>query len=557
MASYQERLGSFNQALSSTNEHIDRLKNTLQNPEVRENPVKLGLEVAGQVSGTVGGLTGVISRVRDGNVVRNVQKAFYDRIGQATNQIKNTTQGAGDALNKGVGSLKDIQTNAGNSLQSQTSQVAQNFKDAQQSAGSAVADAGKTATNSVQNVQTTASNTVSQSVDDAARSAVDGGLNARISNIPNAANPADEVSSIDRAINAKVNSTIGDSGRSALNNATPDLFKQRVAQVNDFDESNPLKLVGQQRLLQAKNNMANDAIARSKANIPAADGYDVSGAAVVKGAPATSAAPSAPNAVASTDASSGAASAGANQSSTVARSAAPTADASLPHGGNASVGTVADASKVTNAVGDTQAAGNAAQGAVADLGNSIAQKANALQLNLGQVPTQSGQGTVQGLTSSATASNPSGAAHTVAQAQQADAGQHANAQAPGSQTNNNTLPDNAATNADNAAKGAGTDASNLSGNASASAGANSAEDVGSGIKSALGVESTLDELAPDSGPLAPILEAGSLLATIGTGIASLFEPSEKKSTPAPAPTPIGLSVGANLKSNASQSVGAF
>ena len=32
MASYQQRLGYFNQAISSTNDHIDRIKNTLQNP---------------------------------------------------------------------------------------------------------------------------------------------------------------------------------------------------------------------------------------------------------------------------------------------------------------------------------------------------------------------------------------------------------------------------------------------------------------------------------------------------------------------------------------------
>lgn len=557
MASYQERLGAFNQALSSTNDHIDRIKQSLANPEVRENPVKLGLEVAGQVSGTVGGLTGVISRVRDGNVVRNVQKAFYNRLGQMTNQAKNTTQGAGDALNKGVGSLKDIQTNAGDTIQSQTSQTLQNFKDAQQSVGSAVADTGKAATNSVQNLQTTASNVTSSAVDDAARSAVDGGINSRIralTGLPN--RQLQDVQDIDKAINQKVNANLDSSGRQALNNATPDLFKQRVNQINSMDDSNPLKAVGQQRLLQAKNNMANDAIARNKAGQPAADAYDASGNAQLR--PTTSQpAPQATNATASSDASSGGASAGTNQSSTVASNAAPTADSALPHGGNASVGTTADAGTLVNPAGDIQGAGNAAQGAIADAGNSIAARGNALALKLGQVPNQANSGTVQGLTTSSTASNPAGNAHIVSQAQSADAGQHAAAQAPGSQTNNNILPGQTANNADNAAKTAGTDASNLSGNASASAGANSAEDAGSGIKTALGVESTLDELAPDTGPLAPILEAGSLLATIGTGIASLFEPSEKKKTPPPQPVPQSLSVGANLKSNASQSVGAF
>jgi len=556
MASYQERLGAFNQALSSTNDHIDRIKESLSNPEVRENPVKLGLEVAGQVSGTVGGLTGVISRVRDGNVVRNVQKAFYNRLGQMTNQAKNTAQGAGDALNKGVGSLKDIQTNAGDTIQSQTSQVLQNFKDAQQSVGSAVADTGKAATNSVQNLQTTASNVTSSDIDDAARSAVDGGINSRINNLSGGTNQLSDVQDIDKAINQKVNANLDSSGRQALNNATPDIFSQRVNQVNSMDDSNPLKAVGQQRLLQAKNNMANDAIARNKAGLSAADAYDASGNAQLR--PTNSqAAPQATNATASSDASSGGASAGTNQSSTVASNAAPTADSSLPHGGNASIGTSADTTTITSAQGDILSAGNLPGVASADAGQNIAQRANSLMLKLGQVPTQSGQGTIQGLTSASTAQNPSGQAHVVSQAQGADAGQHATAQAPGSQTNNNILPGQTANNADNAAKTAGTDASNLSGNAAASSGANSAEDAGSGIKTALGVESTLDELAPDTGPLAPILEAGSLLATIGTGIASLFEPSEKKSAPPPAPVPQSISVGANLKSNASQSIGAF
>ena len=546
MASYQERLGQFNQALNATNEHIDNIKNAVRNPEISENPVKLGLEVAGQVSGTVGGITGLVSRVRDGNVVRNVQKAFYNKLGQVVQGQKNTTQGIGDAL-QGVSG----------DVQSQVSQGLNNFKVAGQSLGAQVADTGKTASNSIQNIQSTASNLTQSTIGDAERNAVDGGINSRISNLSGGTNQLSDVQDIDKAINQKVNANLDSGGRQALNNATPDVFAQRVNQINNMDDSNPLKAVGQQRLLQAKNNMANDAIARSKAGQPPADAYDGMGNAQLK--PTTSApAQVASNPVASGD-TGGVASTGTNASTSVAQAPATQvmADANLPHGGTASIGTAADASKVVNPSGDILSAGNLPGVASADAGQGIAQRANSLMLKLGQVPTQSGQGTIQGLTSASTAQNPSAQSHMVTQAQGADASQHAAAQAPGNQTSNNSLPSNTANNADNAAKTAGTDASNLSGNASASAGANSAEDAGSGIKTALGVESTLDELAPDTGPLAPILEAGSLLATIGTGIASLFEPGEKKKTPPPAPAPQSVSVGANLKSNASQAVGAF
>jgi len=75
--------------------------------------------------------------------------------------------------------------------------------------------------------------------------------------------------------------------------------------------------------------------------------------------------------------------------------------------------------------------------------------------------------------------------------------------------------------------------------------------------SALGVEEGIDELAPETGPLAPILEVGGLLATLGTSIASLFEPQQEKKPAPPKPTPQTLSVGANLKADAQGAVGAF
>ena len=141
-------------------------------------------------------------------------------------------------------------------VQSQVSQGLNNFKVAGQSLGSQVADTGKTASNSIQNIQSTASNLTQSTIGDAERNAVDGGINSRISNLSGGTNQLSDVQSIDKAINQKVNANLDSGGRQALNNAAPDVFKQRVSQINAMDDSNPLKAVGQQRLLQAKNNMA-------------------------------------------------------------------------------------------------------------------------------------------------------------------------------------------------------------------------------------------------------------------------------------------------------------
>ena len=50
--SYSDRLNSFNTAMSSANEHIANMAATLKNPELQENPVRFGLDTAGQVLGT-------------------------------------------------------------------------------------------------------------------------------------------------------------------------------------------------------------------------------------------------------------------------------------------------------------------------------------------------------------------------------------------------------------------------------------------------------------------------------------------------------------------------
>jgi len=560
MSSYAERLGQFNNAVSATNQHVDAIKNALSNPELRDNPAKLGTELAGSVLGTTGGLVGIRNRIVGSNEQRGVANAFFNRLGSIGQAQKDTAAGIGDSLQSGLGSIKDAASNMGSSVADIVNQNLANARDAGQSVASQVADNGKAAANSVQNIRSGATN-APQSIGQSDLDAVDGGINTRIQNFPSTGNATTEANDINNSINSKISGSLNPTESQGLNNSISGQFSQRVNQVNAFDDSNPLKQTGQQRLLQAKNNIANDAIARKNAGLPPADSYDANGAAVSSGTQGGSAnTGQSGQANTQTADANGTASTGQNASQTVSSDTGGTADASLPHGGSASVGQPSDLNPIQTTAGDTTTVTQDAQQA----GQNIAQRAANLKLSVGQVPTQSSQGTVQGLTTASTSDSAAGQAHIVSQAQGADASQHATAQAPGSQTQPDPSAQSAGAQADaqqgaqdakNAMNTAGTDASSAINNA-ASSGAQAADDAGTGIKTALGVESTLDELAPETGPLGPILEAGSLLATLGTSIASLFE-KPKQSSPPPTPTPQTLSVGANLKSDASGSVGAF
>ena len=558
MSSYAERLGSFNNAVSATNQHIDTLKSALQNPELRDNPAKLGTELAGSVLGTTGGLIGVRNRLVDHITQRNFARAFYNKLGSTVSSQGNTARGIGDSLLSGLGSIKDQTRNMGSSIGDIVNQNLANVKDVGQSLASQVADTGKIATNSIQNIRSGATN-APQSVGQSDLDAVDNGINTRIQNFPSTGNATTEANNISNSINSKISSSLDATERQGLNNSVSGQFSQRVNQVNAFDDSNPLKQTGLQKLLQAKNNMANDAIARKNVGLPPADSYDSNGGAVSQGTQGGSSntGQSGQSNTQTSDAN-GSASVGDNATQSVAADTGGTSDTALPHNGSASIGQASDLNPiqttgedVTTAIQDTQNAGQ-----------NIIDRANNLKLMLGQVPNQSSQGTVQGLTTALTSESVSGKANIVSQAQGADAIQHATAQASGSQVQPDASAQSAGASADaqqganeanKAMNMAGTDASSLI--KSATTGAQSADDIGTGLTTALGVEGTLDELAPATGPLAPILEAGSLLATLGTSIASLFE-KPKQSTPQ-APPPQSLSVGANLKSDASGSVGAF
>ena len=559
MATYSERLGQFNQAIDATNQHVETLKNTLNNKELRENPYKMGTELAGQVLGTTGGLVGIRNRIVGDAEARRAQSAFFNRLGQVGNIQKDTSQGVGDALQKGLGSISDAQKSLASSINDFANQNLRNVRSAGQSVASQVADTGKTATNAVQNVRSGAVASANPAPSPESIAKADGGFSNRISNVSNSS----EANDLNRALNQKLSSNFSPSEISDIQSKLPQRLTNAVNTANDVGSRGDTlaQNVVQRQALNIKNNVINHSIAskQTTGNLP--DSFDSTGQGIyntpAKGASNLTSATSS----ASADAS-GIASTGSNASKTVATASGATPSSSLPHGGTASAGSATDLNPVSGLAGDTSTAGATTS---ADAGSAIAQKAQALKLQVGRIPASSGQGTIKGLTSASTADTSSGSAHLVSQAQGADTLQHSTAQAPGSQVTADAskLPAGASADAQQGAQatktamtGMGGDANSLL-TAGASKASTVADDAGKGIKTALGVEGTLDELAPEAGPLGPVLEAGSLLATLGTSIAGLFEKPKEEDTGPKGPTPQTLQIGANLKNDASGSVGAF
>ena len=428
--SYADRLNGFNQAVSSTNDHVKAMKDALNNPDIRENPVKLGLETAGQVTGTIGAVVGGVAQVRDGSVMRNVQKAFFDKLTQAKQA------GAPQSVIDGIQSrLEGVM--------------------------------GKAPTGSTPPSAPASSG--AQSADGGARGTPEA---------PSQAPPAS-----DPALDARPPPPSGTA--SAPEPAAPAAPAATVA-----DES---------ALIPKGDASAFTAQLPSKATQAAPAPSGTAGEAGIGGD--FPAAPAPPSAAAAADTASGGASAGA--------------------GSNV---------------------------------NSVARNT---------VPGDNLQPDLPGATTPNTG-NPSSDAHAVSQQQSSNATTHSNASDPSQQATSNLAPD--AQNQANSSA-AHSDPSNAAGESSITAdtnagstGANVADDAGAGLRTATKVEVGLDELAPDTGPLAPFIEVGSLLATLGTSIAGLFEKKDKTTAappPKPGAVPSSLAIGANLKQGAAGSVGAF
>lgn len=494
--------------MSSANEHIANMAATLKNPELQENPVRFGLDTAGQVLGTGEGLVRIRAAMKDGDVQRNVANAFYNKLGEVQNGVGSSAREA-------------LQNASGRAGQTLASASADSQSGVSSASARAVASRGAAPPTSAQ---------VNPSAADIA--AQDGGSASKISSFPQSVmQDADEANSINKGINSKINSALSGDERGALN----DTIRGSLGDFNSIDQMAPggARTQSFQNFLQAKNNIANDVLARKTGGLSPAQAYDATGKPIGQQtlSGVTTPKQSLPGQAAQADASGGAR-AGSNASRTVAQGE--------------------DLSQAINTLS----------------GGGIDARGAALNLQQGSIPGRGGQA-LQGLTT-----NPSQNAQNLSLAQHSNTAAAQNANGAGSQTGNagdSTIGGQAGTRQNQAAaagQSADNDAATTGGRAvssnTGSNAANGADEAGSsasrGLASALGTEETLDALAPDTGPLAPILEAGGLLATLGTGIASLFESPTKETTPkTTAPPPVTMSIGANLKNSSSSggSVGAF
>lgn len=438
--SYNERLSAFNNAVDTTNEHIKRVKDRLTNPELEANPVKQGLESAGQVAMTGAGLLQLKKGLEDKGLLRRGFKAIASRLG-------NRPQG------QGTGGQGTRQGETGESSGTK----------AGQSDGSGNADGARTDTG-------TGSRPAGET--EAGQAPPEGP----------SADTADLPSFEDLGITPR-----GGTTTTVTRGATP------RADVDADPFSSP-------RTLQQ--------------------------------------------------------SYGSSATKTTASSGDGVGDA-LPNRGLTGRATETDGA-TTGTAGDATDITRATQGGVEE-GQGVLSQARALA---GRVNNALG--------GSGTADSNAGQANMVSRAQQGNADAHAQAEDPSTQATRTNLDPNAESQASKGggANGGGAEepgagGSGAGGSGSGSAGAGVADEAeqgaSSGIKGALGVEEGLDETLGEVPVLGPILEAGSLLATLGTSIAGLFEPSEKKVTPkvAPGSLPKDVAVGANLKQDSSGAVGAY
>ncbi len=221
-----------------------------------------------------------------------------------------------------------------------------------------------------------------------------------------------------------------------------------------------------------------------------------------------------------------------------------------------------DASAVRTTAGTAEDISSAA-----NQGTSLAEQGqNALAAGRSVISGLSGQstpGTVAGIANAGTADSPAGAAHVASQAQTGNAIEHQRAQAPGNQAESGDLSAQQVNQAKQSGAAADSAATGNPGGGGAVNGSSSAaktgDETGNGISKALTGEETADEVLGDVPVIGTLLEGFSLLATLGTSIAGAFESNDKKTTPKvpPGGMPQTLSVGANLKQDHQQAVGAF
>ena len=84
MSQYASRLESFNSAVTSTQEHAKRIKDMLSNGEMKANPVKAGLEIAGQVTGTGSGVLALKRGLAEHGAIRKLGTGLVNKLTGST-----------------------------------------------------------------------------------------------------------------------------------------------------------------------------------------------------------------------------------------------------------------------------------------------------------------------------------------------------------------------------------------------------------------------------------------------------------------------------------------
>ena len=510
--SYTDRLEKFNEMLSSTNDHVNAIRDAATNFNP-DDPVGSGLSIATAASGGIGGIAGSVAGIqhyKDMKVMskRAIQKLVNATRGRASTGNTGATRNPGNPSNDGNGArAADNDGAAGRAQDPQPDPVRQDP------------------------------------------------VQDRIDNLSDNANPDAEANDINRAINAKADQ-LGADGRQTLSNAVRGAGRDNdLETANTFDEGSQLKTDFQKDFLSFKNKVANDAVDRAASGRTQASGYDSNGN------PTGDQPGPQPQADANNPAAAG--------DQNVVQQAPDGSGAPDPAGGND-----VDLAPDPNAppVQPTGGAGGAGdvvnpEGDVDDVGSVIQRGVSALRNLVGgqSVPGPAGDA-VQGLRVNPDQAQGANMVSRLQQgaADQAQAAQSGQANPNGQAARGADVPDDgiqpnpnpgeapaanagsAAADSEGAANGAQTAARTIA------SGAAEAGEEGAGLAAGEGI----DMMAGLAGPAAPLVALVGGLVSLGTTIAGLFHHKPKPTTPPPSSVNT-MNVGANLSSTLSAGAGVY
>jgi len=523
MDSYMDRVGKFNDMVSTTNQHIKAVQDAATKFKDANDPVGMGLEVTGASAGGLSTVAGGITAIQHFKDFKTMYKGISGKLSKVRDRVTGSTNNSNAGRGGDANNPDPVQNPGGNAADGNAPQPA--------AQPNAQANAAQPANNG-----------------GGATQDVDGGVQSRIDSLDNNPFPSTEANSINNAINQKVGDAIGTDGKAFLNGISRASGRGGDPGLIKGLPEGAFKVDAQKDFLGFKNKVANDAIARANSGQTQASGYDNTGNPTGD-LPGPQPNPGAANAVQNV----------------------PDANAVNPVAAQNNVALAPDANAAgvaNNAAGDQI---NIGQNLDQNAQGIIARGRAALQNLQGgqQVPGRAGQA-VQGLR----ANGPGGQNDVNAQANagarvQQQAGDDAQGRlAPGRNPNGNPAsagdqpgagvdgggqgglnPGQGANAGANAADADGSAAANAARGAAAGAGEDAAG-AGAGIGEGLGIGEGIDAAAAFAGPAAPIIGLIGGLVSLGTTIAGLFHKKPPPVKEAPPPAPVS-SVGGNLKDSLS------